>query len=279
MYNKHKLIKIKNLDNIMKPIVNVVTTIARKAGKIILQAQNDMGSIKVSKKPNNTVVSNIDVAVENFIIDNIKKSGFDDYYITEEHGSFGNKDSRFTWIIDPIDGTNNFVHGLPHCCISIAVKKDDDIIMGVIYNPFLDLMFTAYKGEGAQLNGRKIRVSQSPNLEDTLISASLKYSRKVFNDSYVAEMLILQQTISGYRYSGSIAMDMAYLAAGYIDGLWASGSVQIWDVAAGYIILKEAGAIVTDIKGSNDIDNAKVLVAANNKIQPKLIKLLAKHLK
>ncbi|AIT10068.1 inositol monophosphatase [Candidatus Francisella endociliophora] len=262
----------------MKPILNTTTTIARKAGKLILQAQNDLGSIKVSKKADNTTVTNVDVAVENFIIDNIKKSGFNDYFITEEAGQFGNKDSRFTWIIDPIDGTNNFVHGLPHCCISIAIKKDNDIVAGVIYNPFLDLMFSAYKGEGAQLNGQRIRVSQKTDLKDNLISASLKYSRKVFNDSYVAELLMLQKTISGYRYSGSIAMDMAYLAAGYLDGLWACGDVKIWDLAAGYIIMKEAGAIVTDIHGTNNLDSS-LIIAGNKKIQPKLIKLLAKHIK
>lgn len=262
----------------MKPILNVVTTIARKAGKIILQAQNDPSTIKISKKPDNSVVSNVDVAVENFIIDNIKKSGFNDYFITEENGEFGNKDSRFTWIIDPIDGTNNFVHGLPHCCISIGVKKDDDIVLGVIYNPFLDLMFCAYKGQGALLNGKKIRVAQNQDLTDTLISASLKYSRRIFNDSYVAEIIKLQQVISGYRYSGSIAMDMAYLAAGYIDGLWACGNVKIWDLAAGYIIMKEAGAIVTDIYGTNNISSG-LIIAGNKKVQPKLIKLLAKHIK
>ncbi|AJC48779.1 inositol monophosphatase [Allofrancisella guangzhouensis] len=263
----------------MKPIVNAVTILARKAGKIILQAQNDLSSIKITKKSNNTFMSNIDVAVEDFLVDNIKKLGFDDYFITEEAGEFGNKESKFTWIIDPIDGTNNFIHGLPHCCISIALKKDDELVLGVIYNPFLDLMFSAYKGQGAQLNGKKIRVAQSKELDNTLISASLKYSRKIFNDSYVAELIKLQQQIAGYRYSGSIAMDMAYLAAGYIDGLWACGSVKLWDIAAGYVIAKEAGAIVTDIKGISDIDNLEVIVAGNKKIQPKLIKLLAKHVK
>ncbi|MBY7735326.1 inositol monophosphatase family protein [Francisella philomiragia] len=262
----------------MKPILNAVTTIARKAGKIILQAQNDPSTIQISQKSDNTTVSNIDVAVENFIIDNIKKSGFNDYFITEESGEFGNKDSRFTWIIDPIDGTNNFVHGLPHCCISIAAKKDNDIVLGVIYNPFLDLMFCAYKGQGALLNGKKIRVAQSQDLEKTLISASLKYSRRIFKDTYVAELIKLQQVISGYRYSGSIAMDMAYLAAGYIDGLWACGSVKIWDLAAGYIIMKEAGAIVTDIHGTSNLESG-LIVAGNKKVQPKLIKILAKHIK
>ncbi|QIV95820.1 myo-inositol-1(or 4)-monophosphatase [Allofrancisella inopinata] len=263
----------------MKPIVNAITTTARKAGKIILQAQNDISSIKTSKKANNTIMSNIDIAVENFLVDSIKKLGFDDYFITEEAGEFGNKESRFSWIIDPIDGTNNFVHGLPHCCISIALKKDEELVLGVIYNPFLDLMFSAYKGQGAQLNGKKIRVSQSQELDDTLISASLKYSRKTFNDSYVAELIKLQQQIAGYRYSGSIAMDMAYLAAGYIDGLWTCSYVELWDIAAGYVIAKEAGAIITDIKGVSDIHNLQVIVAGNKKIQPKLIKLLAKHVK
>jgi myo-inositol-1(or 4)-monophosphatase len=263
----------------MKPILNVVTTIARKAGKIILQAHNDLGSIKTTRKPDNTIVSNVDLAVESFIVENIKKSGFDDYFITEENGKFGNRESRFTWIIDPIDGTNNFVHGLPHCCISIALRKESELVLGVIYNPFLDLMFSAYKGESAQLNGKRIRVSQAKDFQGTLISASLKYSRKIFNDSYVTEIIKLQQEISGYRYSGSIAMDMAYLASGFIDGLWASGEVKIWDIAAGYVIAKEAGAVITDIKGSNNIEDASVIIVANKKIQPKITKLLAKHLK
>lgn len=263
----------------MKPILNAITTITRKAGRLIVQGQNDLGSINISKKADGSIVTNVDVAVENFLVENIKKSGYDDYFITEEAGEFGNKESRFTWIIDPIDGTNNFVHGLPNCCISIGLKKDNELVLGVIYNPFLDLMFSAYKGEGAQLNGQRIRVSQAKDLKGILISASLKYSRKIFKDSYIAEMVMLQQEISGYRYSGSIAMDMAYLSAGYIDGLWACGKVRIWDLAAGYVIAKEAGALVTDIKGSNNLDNTTVLIAGNKKIQPKLSKVLAKHLK
>ena len=264
----------------MKPILNVVTTIARKAGKIILQAHNDLDSINTIRKPDGTVVSNVDLAVESFIIENIKKSGFDnDFFITEESGEFGNPESRFTWIIDPIDGTNNFVHGLPHCCISIGIRKEGELVLGVIYNPFLDLMFSAYKGEGAELNGKRIRASKAKDLKGTLISASLKYSRKIFKDSYVAEMVMLQQEITGYRYSGSLAMDMAYLASGFVDGLWASGNVKIWDIAAGYVIAKEAGIVITDIKGNNNIENASVIIAANKKIQPKITKLLAKHLK
>lgn len=263
----------------MKPIVNIVTTAARKAGKIIVQAQANMGSVKVSRKEDNTLVSNIDVAVEELIIDSIRKAGFDDFFITEETGEFGNKDSRFTWIIDPIDGTNNFVHGLPQCCISIGLKKDDEIILGVIYNPFLDLMFTAYKGMGAQLNGQKIRVSDRADMTGALLSVSLKYSRKTFDDSYLIELVKLHKVIAGYRYSGSIAMDLAYVAAGYLDGLWTATKIKIWDIAAGYIIAKEAGAIVTDITGKSDIENAEFIIAANKKIQPKIAKTLAKHIK
>lgn len=107
----------------MKPILNAITTITRKAGRLIVQAQNDLGSINISKKSDGSIVTNVDVAVENFLVENIKKSGYDDYFITEESGEFGNKDSRFTWIIDPIDGTNNFVHGLPNCCISVGLKR------------------------------------------------------------------------------------------------------------------------------------------------------------
>lgn len=118
---------------------------------------------------------------------------------------------------------------------------------------------------------KKIRVAQSQDLEKTLISASLKYSRRIFKDTYVAELIKLQQVISGYRYSGSIAMDMAYLAAGYIDGLWACGSVKIWDLAAGYIIMKEAGAIVTDIHGSSNLESG-LIVAGNKKVQLNLSK-------
>ena len=264
----------------MKPILNVVTTIARKAGKIILQAHNDLDSISTTKKADGTLVSNIDLAVESFIVESIKKSGFkDDFFITEESGEFGNSESRFTWIIDPIDGTNNFVHGLPHCCISIGIRKEGELVLGVIYNPFLDLMYSAYKGEGAELNGKRIRASKTKDLKGTLLSASLKYSRKIFKDSYIAGMVMLQQKIAGYRYSGSIAMDLAYLASGYIDGLWATGKIKIWDVAAGYVIAKEAGIIITDIMGNNNIDNASVIIGANKKIQPKITKFLAKHLK
>ena len=122
-------------------------------------------------------------------------------------------------------------------------------------------------------------MSTRTDLNGCLFSASLKYNRIMFNDTYVAELIKMQQTISGYRYSGSIALDLAYVAAGYLDGLWTANAVKLWDVAAGYIIAKEAGAIISDIKGVSDIHNADLIIASNKKLQPKIAKTLAKHLK
>ena len=263
----------------LSPKLNLLTTIVKKAGSFITEAHNNLQSLKITQKADKSFVSNVDVGVENYIVTAIKKAGFDDYFITEETGSFGNENSRFTWIIDPIDGTNNFIHGLPHCCISIALKKDNEIVLGLIYNPFLDMMFTAEKGKGAMLNNRRIRVSTKENFTATLISCSLKYSTSLFKESYYEEILKLNKVISGYRYSGSIAMDLAYLAAGFIDGLWTTSSVKIWDVAAGFIIAKEAGAIITDINGLSNMEKADFIIAGNRKLQPKISKMLAKHVR
>jgi len=260
----------------MHPMVKAVSTAVRKVSKLILRAQRD-GQMSVVKKENGSYVTNVDVAVEQMLIDELKKIGYKDYFITEESGSFGNKESKYTWIIDPIDGTNNFVHGIPHNCISVALKNGNNIIMGIVYNPHLDQMFTAYKGRGATLDGKKIRVSQRAGFDKALFSASFKYSPKIFKGTYAVELFKLQREISGYRYSGSIALDLCYFASGYIDAIWIANNPNIWDIAAGYLIAVEAGGIITNFYAKSDIDSLDVFVGSNSKLQPKILKRLAKH--
>lgn len=261
----------------MHPMMNIAIKAARKAGKVILEANDKRQSIQVSEKSRNNYVTNYDVAAEKVILEIIQQARPDDYFITEESGEFGNERAAHTWIIDPIDGTNNFIHGIPHNCIAIGMQYHGKTELAVIYNPHLDQLFTATKGSGAQLNGQRIRVSTRKEFKGGLISASIKYSPKVFKNTYPLALLKLNEDISGYRYSGSLALDLCYLACGYIDGLWTSRPAKIWDIEPAVLIAREAGAVVSEPNGGNNVAQSGILVAANPKLATKLIKHLAPH--
>ncbi len=220
---------------------------SEKASKIIIRDFGEIEKLQVSKKSPTDFVTNTDLKVEKIIIEELKKAKPNFSIISEESGEQSNKDQKNTWIIDPIDGTVNFLHGIPHFAISIALKSDDEIISGLIHDPIKDEMFFAEKDNGAYFNNHRIRVSNKNNINDCLFAS---------NDKNKTELNF------PYRKSGCAALDMAYVAAGRYDGYFQK-NLNLWDIAAGIILIKEAGGVINDIN-LNITENINVIASSTN---------------
>ena len=238
--------------------LNIMIKASEKASKILIKDFGEIEKLQVSKKGPNDFVTNSDIKTEQIIIDELKKAKPNYSILSEEKGIENNKDENNTWIIDPIDGTINYLHGIPHFAISIALKSYDQIIAGLIYDPIKDEMFYAEKNNGAYFNNQRIKVSKKNKIEDCLFVAGSKIN-------YDNELLI--------RNSGCAALDMAYVASGRYDGYFQK-NINLWDIAAGIIIVEEAGGILNDINLSS-INNLKI-IASNNSINNELVKKLKK---
>ena len=233
--------------------LNIMIKASEKASKILIKDFGEIEKLQVSKKGPKDFVTNSDFKTEKIIIDELKKAKPNYSIISEEIGIENNKDKNNTWIIDPIDGTINYLHGVPHFAISIALKSHDQIIAGLIYDPIKDEMFYAEKNNGAYFNNQRIKVSKKNKFEDCLFVAGNKID---FDD----DLLI--------RKSGCAALDMAYVASGRYDGYFQK-NLNLWDIAAGIIIVKEAGGILNEINLSN-INDIKI-IASNNSINNRLV--------
>ena len=236
--------------------LNIMIKASEKASKVLIKDFGEIEKLQVSKKGPNDFVTNSDIKTEQIIIDELKKAKPNYSILSEEKGIENNKDENNTWIIDPIDGTINYLHGIPHFAISIALKSYDQIIAGLIYDPIKDEMFYAEKNNGAYFNNQRIKVSKKNKIEDCLFVAGSKIN-------YDNELLI--------RNSGCAALDMAYVASGRYDGYFQK-NINLWDIAAGIIIVEEAGGILNEINLSN-INGIKI-IASNNNINNELIQKL-----
>tara|TARA_X000000950_G_scaffold139196_1_gene172688 strand:+ start:749 stop:1489 length:741 start_codon:yes stop_codon:yes gene_type:complete len=236
--------------------LNIMIKASEKASKILIKDFGEIEKLQVSKKGPSDFVTNSDIKTEKIIIDELKKAKPNYSILSEEKGIENNKDKNNTWIIDPIDGTINYLHGVPHFAISIALKSYDQIIAGLIYDPIKDEMFYAEKNNGAYFNNQRIKVSKKNKIEDCLFVAGGKID-------YGDELLV--------RNSGCAALDMAYVASGRYDGYFQK-NLNLWDIAAGIIIVEEAGGILNEINLSS-INNVKI-IASNNSINNRLIKKL-----
>lgn len=245
----------------MNPLVNIAIEAVRVAGRIITKASERLDLVTVHPKNHWDVVTNVDREVEQRISQVIHKAYPDHALIAEESGAKGQHD--ITWIIDPIDGTSNFIHNFPHYCTSIGIQVKGRLEHGVIYDPVRDELFVASVGKGAQLNGHKIRCRQQTTLEGAFLATSH------FNDG----LLPAAKQAMGLRRTGSAALDLAYVAAGRLDGFVAE-RLQIWDCAAGVVLIREAGGLISDFSGQeNHLDNGQVVTA-----NPKLFKHLLQSL-
>jgi myo-inositol-1(or 4)-monophosphatase len=240
--------------NLISANLNIIIKASEKASKILIRDFGEIEKLQVSKKGPTDFVTNADLKAEKIIIEELKKARPNYSIISEENGIEKNKDKNNTWIIDPIDGTINFLHGIPHFAISIALKTNDEIVSGLIFDPIKDEMFYAEKNKGVYFNNRRIRVSKKNEIKDCLFATGGKIKNK----------LELQ-----YRKSGSAALDMAYVAAGRYDGYFEK-DLHIWDIAAGIILVKEAGGSINEI----DLSKTKNLevIASSPDIHQKLLK-------
>lgn len=255
----------------MNALVNIAVKAARSAGDIIIRGFNRLDQVKVTEKHQNDYVSEIDKQSEFAIIDTIKYAYPNHSIIAEESGkSSGNE---YCWIIDPLDGTNNFIHGFPHFAVSIAIKIKDEIEHGIIFDPIRNEMFIANRGAGAQLNNRRIRVASRNSLDKCLLGTGFPFINKNQLNNYLDLFKQLFTLSSGVRRTGSAALDLAYIASARLDGFWESG-LKIWDIAAGALLINEAGGIVTDYNEKEEYLESGNVVAANPKIQKSMLNII-----
>ena len=254
-------------ERLMQAALNIAIKAARKAGKIILRNVQRIDSLAIQTKKKNDFVSEVDRLAEREII-NIIRRAYPQHSILAEEGGHSEGD-KHQWIIDPLDGTTNYLHGLPHYCVSIALRHQRRLEAAVIYDPFKDELFCASRGNGATLNDHKIRTSKLTRLEGALLSSSFHLQKDQTSDDFLIAARVLARQAAGIRRSGSAALDLAYVAAGRLDGCWESG-LKIWDIAAGCLIIQEAGGLTGDHHGGHTHLSNGNIVAAN----PKLFRLI-----
>ncbi|MGX5201986.1 inositol monophosphatase family protein [Aliikangiella sp. IMCC44632] len=254
----------------MQAFLTIAVRAARKAGDFIIRESDKIKTVQT--KSQSDYVTNVDQAAERLIIDTISHSYSDHAYLGEESGQSG--DSDYVWVIDPIDGTTNFIRKVPHWCISIACKYKGKTEVAVVYDPIREELFTAVRGRGAQFNGKRLRVNDNSNgLEHALLATGFPFKQKQKLPEYLDVFAKLFPHCSDMRRGGSAALDLAYVAASRIDGFWEFGLSE-WDTAAGVLLVKEAGGMVSDLKGNPDYSNSDSILAAN----PKAFKSMLKHI-
>jgi len=235
----------------MQPMLNIAVRAARRAGDIIIRSLNRVHQLDVRSKGRNDFVTEVDTVVEQDIIATIRKSYPDHGFLAEESGAQqdGRGEDQYTWIIDPLDGTTNFLHGFPQFAVSIALQHRGKLLQAVVYDPMRQELFTASRGDGAQLDGRRIRVSKQIELEGALIGTGFPYRANLnYLDAYMPMLRLMMEKTAGIRRPGSAALDLAYLAAGRIDGFFEFG-LGPWDTAAGTLLITEAGGMVGTLSG------------------------------
>ncbi|MDH0373168.1 inositol monophosphatase family protein [Comamonas aquatica] len=263
----------------LHPMLNVAIKAARAAGAIINRAALDVESVRVAQKQVNDFVTEVDQAAERMIIETLLGAYPGHGILGEESGKeFGAKDSDYVWIIDPLDGTTNFIHGFPVYCVSIALAVKGKIEHAVVYDPTRNDLFTATRGRGAFLNERRIRVSKRAQLKDCLISTGFPFRPGDNFRAYMRMFAEITQRTAGVRRPGAAALDLAYVAAGFTDGFFETG-LSIWDVAAGSLLVTEAGGLVGNFTGEADFLEQAECLAGNPRAYGQLVGILGKYSK
>jgi len=260
----------------MHPMLNIAVRAARAAGTVIYRSMDKVDNLKITTKAANDFVSDVDRQAEQVIIETIKKAYPDHAIKAEENGELdGNSD--FQWVIDPLDGTTNFLHGFPQFAVSIAFKQNGRLSQAVVFNPVNQELFTASRGEGAMLNDRRIRVAKQNSLEGALLGTGFPFKDQQHLDTYMATFKALFPMTSGIRRPGSAALDLAYVAAGRLDGFWEI-ALNEWDMAAGALLIKEAGGLIGDFSGGNDYLETGNVVAGTPKVFKEILQQIRPHL-
>ncbi|MDH4456780.1 MAG: inositol monophosphatase family protein [Candidatus Methylopumilus sp.] len=260
----------------MHPMLTNAVKAARRAGTIINRASQDVGTIKVHSKNYNDFVSEVDHAAERAIIQTLQEAYPDHGFIGEESGD-DRTDAEHVWIIDPLDGTTNFLHGYEQYSVSIALMSRGHLEQAVVYDPSRNDLFTATRGRGAFLNDKRIRVSNRAKLQSAMIGTGFPFRDFKHLETYLNMFKDMIKNTAGLRRPGSAALDLAYVAAGWFDGFWEIG-LSKWDIAAGALLVQEAGGIVGDFEGNETWINTGNIVAGNPKVFSQMLQVLTPHL-
>lgn len=259
----------------MKPMLNIAVRAARAAGDAIMRHYDRLDAVQVESKQRNDFVSEVDREAEARIIGILRRSYPDHGILAEESGA--QPGDGHVWIIDPLDGTTNFLHGFPHFAVSIALEHEGRLDVGVIYDPVRQELFTATRGAGAELNGRRIRVTPRRGLEGALLGTGFPFRDDQPDEVYMATLRSFMKATAGIRRPGSAALDLAYLAAGRIDGFWELG-LSRWDIAAGALMVREAGGIIGDFHGGDDFLASGNVLGAGPKVFHEMSRIIQRHL-
>ncbi|BCH06993.1 inositol monophosphatase [Mesorhizobium sp. 131-3-5] len=258
-------------------LLNVMVQAAMKAGRSLSRDFGEVQNLQVSLKGPGDYVSQADRKAEDIIFAELSKARPGYGFLMEERGAVEGEDSQHRWIVDPLDGTTNFLHGIPLFAVSIALERQGQIVAGVIYNPAMDELYTTERGGGAFMNDRRLRVAGRIKLVDTVIGCGMPHLGRGHHGNFLVELRNVMAEVSGVRRLGSAALDLAYVAAGRMDGFWETG-LSAWDIAGGMLLIREAGGFVSDMDGGQDmLDNGSV-VAGNEVIQRALLKTVKKPL-
>ncbi len=259
----------------MHPMLNIAVRAARRAGDIIARSADQVDQLTVEHKADNDYVSEVDRKAEEEIIYVIRKAYPDHAILAEESGQHAG--NEYEWIIDPLDGTTNFVHGFPQFAVSIALRHKGRLDQAVVYDPMRQELFTASKGEGAQLNGKRIRVTKRNSLKGALLGTGIPFRDDLpYLDAYLDMLKALLPGSAGVRRPGSAALDLAYVAAGRLDGFWEIGLNQ-WDMAAGVLLIEEAGGLVSDLSGGFTHMETGNIVAATPRVFKAMLQAIKPH--
>ena len=256
----------------MHPVLNIAVRAARRPGSIINRASLDGGELRVRSKQANDFVTQVDGAAEEAIIEIVRRAYPDHGFLAEESGAAA-ADAETVWIIDPLDGTTNFIHGFPQYCVSIGVRHRGALAHAVVYDPGRNELFTASKGRGAFLNDRRVRVSKCTRLDEALVGTGFPFKELSRLDRYAGQLKKLMQSSSGVRRAGAAALDLAYVACGRLDAFWEMG-LSPWDMAAGALLVLEAGGLISDLQGEQSYMASGDICAATPKVLPALLDAL-----
>jgi myo-inositol-1(or 4)-monophosphatase len=256
----------------MHPMLNIAVRAARRAGSVINRAALDGSALEVKSKRMHDFVTQVDRAAEEAVIETVRKAYPEHGFLAEESGA-SSPQAEYRWIIDPLDGTTNFIHGFPQYCVSVAVQHRGALEHAVIYDPVRNDLFTASKGRGAFLNDRRIRVSKCSRLQDALVGTGFPFKELGRLDLYVRQLRRFMETSSGVRRAGSAALDLAYVACGRLDAFWELG-LSPWDMAAGALLIQEAGGLVGDLEGEAGYLESGDICAAAPKLFPAVLEAM-----
>jgi myo-inositol-1(or 4)-monophosphatase len=255
-------------------LMNVMIAAARKAGRGLARDFGEIEQLQVSVKGPGNFVSAADHRSEDTIYKELSKARPGYGFLMEERGLVEGPDKTHRWIVDPLDGTTNFLHGIPLFCVAIALEREGEVVCALVYNPILDELYTAEKGQGAFVNGRRLRVAARKTLGDAVISTGIPHRGRTGHGRFLSECKALMEKVSGIRRTGSAEIDLAWVASGRFDGYYEHG-LQPWDIAAGMLLVRESGGYATDADGGHTLLETGTVVAGNQVVHKALLEVLA----